>query len=140
VRIVLDTNVVISGLLWRGAPYRLLGVMREHTHIRLFTTAVLLQEVAEVLVRPAARQRLALIGRSVSEVLADYAEIVDVVTAGMVLQRVVTADPDDDHVIAAAIAAEADWIISGDQHLLALSHYHSIRIVTPAQALASLVS
>jgi predicted nucleic acid-binding protein len=50
--------------------------------------------------------------------------------------RVVADDPDDDHVIAAAIAAQADLIVSGDRHLLTLGAHAGIPIVTPAQALA----
>jgi predicted nucleic acid-binding protein len=49
---------------------------------------------------------------------------------------VIAADPDDDHVIAAAMAAMADLIVSGDRHLLALGTHRSVRILTPAEALA----
>jgi predicted nucleic acid-binding protein len=52
---------------------------------------------------------------------------------------VIAADPDDDHVIAAAVAAEADLVISGDRHLLTLGTHQSIRIVTPVEALGLIV-
>lgn len=68
-RIVLDTNVVLSALLWRGTPHRLREAIRMQASAQLFTTAVLL---AEVLNRPMAAKRLALIGRSLQDVLADY--------------------------------------------------------------------
>lgn len=67
--------------------------------------------------------------------LADYVEIIELVTPDLV-PRVVMADADDDHVIAAAIAAQADIIVSGDRHLLTLGTHQDIRILTPAQALA----
>ncbi len=51
------------------------------------------------------------------------------------IQRVVANDPDDDQVIAAAVAARANLIVSGDRHLHSLGgNYNGIRIVTPAQA------
>ncbi len=53
-RIVLDTNVVLSALLWRGTPYRLLQSLRSSEHVLLFSSVALLTELAEVLVRPVA--------------------------------------------------------------------------------------
>jgi uncharacterized protein len=133
VRIVLDTNVVLSALLWRGTPYRLLGLIRQQSAIELFTSAALLQELDEVLSRPVATARLALVGRSARDLLVDYAEIAEVVVP-TVTPRVIIADPDDDEVIAAAVTAGADLIVSGDRHLLALGVYQGIRIVAPAEA------
>lgn len=50
-----------------------------------------------------------------------------------------TADPDDDHVIAAAVAAKADFVVSGDRHLLTPATHQSVRIVTPVEALGLIV-
>ncbi len=132
-RLVLDTNVVLSALLWRGTPYRLFEAIRRQEKVRLFASLVLLEELAEVLIRPVPSRRLALLGYTAQEVLADYVEIVDLVTPGAT-PSVVAADADDDHVIAAAVAAAADLLVSGDRHLLALGSHLGIRIVTPADA------
>ena len=67
-RIVLDTNVAFSALLWRGPPYRLLEAIRQREQSQLFASAVLLVELGEVLIRPAAAKRLAIIGRAAHEV------------------------------------------------------------------------
>jgi predicted nucleic acid-binding protein len=48
---------------------------------------------------------------------------------------IIPADPDDDHVVAAALGAKADLLVSGDRHLLTLGIYEGIRIVTPVEAL-----
>lgn len=133
VRIVLDTNVVLSALLWRGTPHRLRETIRAQPSVQLFTSAVLLAELADVLSRPLAARRLALIGRSLQDVLADYTIAADVVTP-LVTQAVIAADPDDDHVLAAAVAAQADLIVSGDCHLLVLGTHQGIRIISPAEA------
>lgn len=133
-RIVLDTNVVISGLLWRGTPYRLLRVAGETDVVELIASPVLLAELSEVLRRPAMMRRLDLIGRTAERVFADYAAIVVSVVPARVRQ-VVTADPDDDHILAAAVEGNADLIVSGDTHLLTIGTYRGIRIVTPSVAL-----
>ena len=132
-RIVLDTNVVLSALLWRGTPYRLLDAIRNRSEARLFTSPALLDELADVLTRPSATKRLAVIGKAAREVLADYVEAVEVVEPEHV-PRVVPDDADDDQVIATAIAAGADWIVSGDADLLSMGSYDSIPIITAVQA------
>ena len=132
-RIVLDTNVALSALLWRGKPYRLLEASRQRSDIRLFSSPALLAELADVLSRPSPAKQLAVIGRSAPEVLADYIEIVEVVEPEDV-PRVVPGDADDDHVIAAAVAARATLIVSGDSDLLSLASHQGIDILSAAMA------
>ncbi len=132
-RIVLDTNVVLSALLWRGTPYHLFQSIRRSEHVLLFSSVVLLTELAEVLVRPVPAKRLALIGREPHQVLVDYLDAVELVTPSSV-PRVVAADADDDQVIAAAAEAHADLIVTGDKALLALGSHGRVRIFTPAEA------
>jgi putative PIN family toxin of toxin-antitoxin system len=134
VRIVLDTNVVLSSLLWRGTPHHLLAAIAQRSGIQLYSSTALLEELADVLTRPSATKRLALIDRSAREVLADYVEAIDLVEPASV-PRVVVGDVDDDQVIAAAVAARADLIVSGDRkHLLPLGSHQSIDIVDAAEA------
>lgn len=133
VRIVLDTNVALSALLWRGTPYHLLKAIRQQRHVQIFSSPALMEELSEVLLRPALARRLAQIGRTADQVIADYVDAVELMTP-VSTPPVVAADTDDDHVIAAAVAAEADLIASGDHHLLDLGMYGGIRIVAPAEA------
>ena len=133
-RLLLDTNVVVSALLWRGTPYRLLAAIRERGDVQLVTSITLLDELADVLARPFAAQRLAMIGRTVRDVVADYVELVELVEPAKV-PRVVLGDVDDDQVIAAAVAARVDLIVTGDRrHLLPIGIHDGIAIVDAGEA------
>ena len=133
-RLVLDTNTVLSALLWRGTPYRLLEAIRnQHPSLQLYSSPVLLDELTDVIARPAFSKQLNSIGKTVRQVLADYIEIVDLVEPIEIPQ--VVRDPDDDHVIACALAAKADLIVSGDKDLLDLNAFQNISILAPAEAL-----
>lgn len=134
-RIVLDTNVVLSALLWRGTPYRLLEAIQQHSSTQLYSSTALLEELTDVLTRPSATKRLALIDKTAATVLADYVEVIELV-APTDVPRVVPGDIDDDQVIATAVTAQADLIVSGDRnHLLPLGSHAGIAIVDAAEAL-----
>lgn len=139
-RIVLDTNVAVSALLWQGTAHQLLQAVRQRPGAQLFSSPALLAELLDVLSRPFAVKRLALIGKSAREVVADYLVAVELVEPASV-PRVVPNDADDDEVIACALAAQAELIVSGDKHLTDLgSHFQVIPIVSPAQAVGLLPS
>lgn len=130
---MLDTNVVISALLWRGTPYRLLETIRRQESLQLYSSSALLEELTDVARRPALAKRLTAIGKTAPQILTDYLEAIELVEPVDVPR--VARDPDDDHVLACALAATAELIVSGDLDLLALTAYERIPIVTPAAAL-----
>jgi putative PIN family toxin of toxin-antitoxin system len=133
VRLVLDTNVVLSGLIWRSHPRRLLDLAREEA-ISLYTSTALLDELADVLSREKWAAMLATRQTHAAYLMQRYGVLARVVRPKRI-GRVVPNDPDDDAVIACALAARADLIVSGDKHLLSLGgQYQGIPIVTPAQA------
>ena len=133
-RLVLDTNVVASGLLWDGRPARLIDVAQAN-EVELFTSRVLLAELTRILRRAKFTKAIAASGASLEELVLGYAELATLVTPGSIPPTVLD-DPDDDHVIACALAAHADVIVSGDRHLLKLAQYESMRILTAAEAVA----
>ena len=135
-RAVLDTNVVVSGLLWRAAPRQVLDAARDK-RLTLHTSSVLLDELAEVLSRPHLAAVIAAHHASPAFLMQRYAMLAQLVLPAQILP-VVAADIDDDAVIACALAAQADLIISGDAHLLNLKHYQGMRIVSPAEAMRAL--
>lgn len=134
-RLVVDTNVVVSAFLWQGVPGRLLELAGEK-EVRLFSSRALLDELADVLSRKKLAKNAAATGLTVAELLANYRKVVTLVTARRLPQQV-SPDADDDAVLATAQAAKADLIVSGDRkHLLILKRFEGIPIVTAAQALA----
>lgn len=100
----------------------------------LFTSPPLLAELREVLARPHLASRLEQRRSSVEQALALYGALtVPVIPASV--PRVVPGDPDDDHVVAAAVAARVDMIVTGDRDLLGLDGHAGLRIVTPDVAI-----
>jgi len=101
--------------------------------VTLYTSAMLIAELEDVLGRPKLAHRFAAIGSTPEALLDCYRALAgfDIPTA---LAFPGSFDPDDDHVLAAAVAARADLIASGDRDLLDLASYDRILIATPARA------
>jgi putative PIN family toxin of toxin-antitoxin system len=138
-RAVLDTNVIVSAVLSGGSPPdSILRAWRKQA-FQLVTSAPLLRELETVLKREHIAGRL---GWSPGERRAFIGNL----GAGAVVVipkrrlEVVLADPSDNRVLEAAVAAQADYVVSGDQHLLGLKTYEDVRIVTPARFVAILVA
>src|SRR5438034_5725167 len=122
VRVVLDTNTVISGLLWEGPASALLQAAREQ-RIELFTSAVLLAELADVLPRAKFARKRTAANLTPEQLAHRYALLTsEIIPAD--IAATIASDPDDDAVLACALAASAELIVSGDAHLRALKHYH----------------
>ena len=133
-RVVADTNLVISGLLWGGNSRQVLDLARQGT-IELFTSALLLAELEDVLSRDKFVHRLTLAGVTVRDLIIGYAVLALIVEPADI-EPIILADPDDDAVLACAVAAHADIIVSGDSHLLDLQWYGNARVLTAAQLVA----
>jgi len=128
VRIVIDTNVWVSGLLWQGGPWELL-CLAEEGRVTLCTTPEILAELAEVLTYERLQQRLDQLGLTPAEMVA-YAMNLAAVFEVMEGDSIVAADPDDDVFLRCAEVADAAYVVSGDRHLLDLNTYANIPIVT----------
>lgn len=135
-RLVLDTNTVVSALLWRGIPHDLINAARAHPVV-LFTSPILLAELEDVLTRKKLAVAVAASGIGPDQLMQRYLRLVTVIHPEPIPPTVLT-DPDDDHVLACALAARVDLIVSGDRDLLTLKRFQEIPIVTAAEAVRAL--
>jgi uncharacterized protein len=137
VRIVLDTNLLVSGVIAAGLPRRLLDGAKAG-EFELCTSEVLLAELLDVLSRSKFVAPLAQAGLTPQGIVDDLRRVA-VVVSPIDTPRVVPTDPDDDHVIAAAVTGQADLIASGDKRdLLPLGSFAGIAIVTAREAVERL--
>ncbi len=137
-RLVIDTNVLVSALLWQGTPGRVVALAGEK-EVQLFTSRALFDELAATLTKKKLAKYVAATGLTAEQMLANYRRISTTVTARQLDERV-SRDADDDAVLACAIAARADLVVSGDDDLLVLQSFKGIAIVSAAEAIGRLGS
>lgn len=129
--VVIDTNVFVSGLVFGGAPRRIIEAFVDNDII-VVSSEELLRELRRVIA-----QKFPLYAS-----MLDLLELSIRFDATMVQlgDEPITAsrDPDDNKFIEAALAGNASWIISGDKDLLDVERYKTIQIVTPVEFLKAL--
>ena len=124
-RIILDTNVLVSGIFFSGPPFRILKAWRDNK-LQLVVSTDILDEYQRV---------AAILGEKYSQV--DIRPVLDLLTVNSdimtapPLPEPVSVDPDDDKFIACALAADTKLIVSGDRHLLDVDGYQDIRVLKP---------
>lgn len=125
---MIDTNVWVSGLLWRGMPWKLLG-LAEAGEVELCIAPSMLVELAEVLSYERLQPRLEQLELTPEELVAYALSLASVfeVSEG---DPIVVADPDDDVFLRCAAVAGVVCVVSGDRHLLDLGGYAGIPILT----------
>jgi putative PIN family toxin of toxin-antitoxin system len=129
---VLDTNVLVSSLVAdQGFPRQILDAWLEG-RFTLVTSFYLVEEVTHVLTYPRIAGRLQLEDAELAAILAALLSRAKV-TPGRLRLPGATRDSKDDAVVACAMEGKADYIVSGDQDLLALGEYENIQVVTPRQ-------
>lgn len=136
-RWLLDTNVVTSALLWGGTPRLLLDAARDK-RVELVTSVPLLAELTNILSRAKFAGKIAASQLTIDQIVDAYASLATVVRPVPVPR--IAPDPDDDVVIATALAARADIIVTGDIALLSVDSYHGIKLVKVVQAVDRLSS
>ena len=127
---VYDTNILLSGLGWKGTPYRCIELARQGK-VEGLTCSEILNELMEKLTT-----KLKFSQPKVTETVTDLLGFLRLVEITNTL-KVVETDVDDDKIIECAVVGSATHIVTGDRrHLLPLRSYHGILIVTAANFLA----
>lgn len=133
VRVVVDTNVLVSGLIGKqGSPARMIFEAVMQSRIQLIASASTIAELEDVLNRPQitryhkqSPEQIA----SIIDALVTASEIV-IIEADAIH---VSSDPDDDAFLSTAVVGKADCIVSGDRHLKELEYYEGIPIRSPRE-------
>lgn len=125
---VLDVNVWVSALLWGGKPAQIIKAAENH-QITIFLSEEIVQELSQVLAYPKIRKIIEAEGLSHQDLMETVLKIGKFVGATEKV-NVVLEHHADDKFIECALSAKADYIISGDKHLLKIANYKKIRLLS----------
>jgi putative PIN family toxin of toxin-antitoxin system len=124
-RIVLDTNVLISAILFGGPPRDVLKLVISGT-ARCSLSPAILDELRDVLQRP----KFKFSPEQSFNILEELHTACGIINP-MVKINVITEDPDDNRILECSVETKADFIVSGDRHLLDLVEFRGIKVLTP---------
>ena len=133
-KIVLDTNVLASGIFWSRLPAKILLLWHEQ-NFSVCITPEIFKEYTRI-IHTLTKKYPSIDGHYFLEFIALYAKIFPDIK----LQHPISRDPDDDKFIACALNANANIIVSGDKDLLDIKNYKDIEIMTPKNFLIQLNS
>jgi putative PIN family toxin of toxin-antitoxin system len=137
VKLVVDTNTLVSGTLWSGPPSRLIDAV-EQGRATLVLSAALLAEFGDVVGRGRLTGRLVLCDVTPAKLVARLARQAEWASPAPLPLPSSLRDPKDLMVLAAAVAAHADAIVTGDDDLLSLQSFEGIPIMKAREALEKL--
>jgi uncharacterized protein len=132
-RLVLDVNVWISGLLWQGVPRQIIDLARSKA-VNIFVSEPILSELEEVLVRAKFQSKMRSLGIT-SENLINLVRQIAEVCVPISVDVPNLRDPDDAVILGTSIAAKAMLVVSGDLDLLVLEEFAGIPILNPTDFL-----
>lgn len=133
IKVVLDTNVFISALLWKGIPHQLLKLI-ESGSLQCYATIEMLNEIEEVLRRQKFAARINELETSLDELMFGVISLIEIVKPEKKIElnkSELPVDKEDIIFLQCAISAKAQYIISGDKHLLNLTQVRGIPILQP---------
>ena len=129
IRAVLDTNLFVSGLFASHGTMANLQQLWVSGAFDLAVSEEILLEIAATLQKPSIQKELFLKPEEIGVIVNLIRERAFIVTNDLYTTDKITADPDDNKFLGCALEAKADFVVSGDNHLLSLKHFHRIQIV-----------
>lgn len=132
-KIVLDTNVFISGIFWKDPPHQIIKLAEENK-VEIYGTKEILEELFGVLSRRKFDYLFKESKSSRNEIFQKILEIIKICVSKIKV-RVIKEDLPDNYFLACALSCRASFIVSGDEHLLKLKEFQGISILTPSQFL-----
>ena len=136
-RVVLDTNIWLSGIFWQGNPYKIIK-LSEQRKIEILITKEILEEIIYILNREEKFQKFIedrkLSMENLIRAILSIANLIETKSKIIFIKE----DPNDNKFLEAAIDGKAEYIISGDRHLLDITQFDKIRIVKAKEFLESL--
>ncbi|HDZ90161.1 MAG: putative toxin-antitoxin system toxin component, PIN family [Deltaproteobacteria bacterium] len=136
-KIIIDTNVALSGLLWGGPPNQILKWARDRA-IQILACDKTVDELKRVLQYRKFSNRLSVLQNTRQKVLAYFLNLVAFVPDPESVPSIIEADPFDNLFLALASENGATLIVSGDRHLLDLESFNNIQIVTPSEGVQTI--
>lgn len=121
-RAVLDTNIIVSGVIYRGKPRQVLDLSLEE-NIEVFTSPILLAELAE-----ASTKKFSLTPEQIALTEKEIKDVFRIVYPTKTLH--IQKDEDDNRVLEAAVEGNCNYVVTGDKELLDLGNYKGIKILT----------
>jgi putative PIN family toxin of toxin-antitoxin system len=125
---VLDVNVWVSALLWGGKPAEIVKAA-EQGKVRLFASEEIVREISQVLNYPKLRRVYEAEEMNREELIEAVLKVVQLVQATRRVKAVLE-HPTDDKFLECALEARADYVVSGDKHLLKVGNYEKIQVVS----------
>jgi len=136
-KLILDTNIWLSGIFWQGNPYKIIK-LSEEGKVKILMTKEILEEIFHVLNRESKFQK-SIHDRKIAieDLIRKIIEISNLVETKTRINAI-KEDPDDNKFLEAAVDGKADYIISGDRHLLDLKQFNEIKILKAKEFLSLL--
>jgi len=129
-RVVLDTNIFVSGLLSKtGLPAKILDAWRAGQYL-VITSPPIVAEIRHVLETPRMRKKYFITSGDIEQLIILLEKDALIVPGHTDVKNAIPDDPSDEMFLACAMDAAADYIVSGDRHLLDISEYKGIPIIT----------
>ncbi len=133
-KVVLDTNVWLSGIFWEGEASKIIEKV-ERKNIQIFISEGILSEIVNVLNRESKFRKYILnLKLSIEDLLRTILSISTFVETKIKLD-IIKIDPKDNIILEAALEGKVDYIVSYDNHLLNMIEFRGIKIINPREFL-----